>query len=204
MSWAAETGGKGGNIKRIRIGAGAAMLGDRLDPALEMISRGNIDYIAFDNLGEVTISDLQRRRLSNPDRGYADIRRTLGVVMKPCLERGVRAITNAGGINPTAAARQAVELARRQGLEGLGVAAVTGDDTVGEETSRRIAELRGKGVSLSSLDTGEEFSLPEDRVVGMSVYLGAFPIVEALERGGRVIITGRYADAALWLAPQVY
>ena len=180
------------------------MLGDRLDPALEMVSRGNIDYIAFDNLGEITISDLQRRRLREPERGYADVRRTLGALMKPCLEKGVRLITNAGGVNPQGAAQRAVELARRQGLEGVKVAAVVGDDTVGDEARRRISDLRGKGVSLSSLDTGEHFSLPDDRVVGMSVYLGAFPIAEALERGGQVVITGRYADAALWLAPQVY
>jgi hypothetical protein len=180
------------------------MLGDRLDPALEMISRGDIDYIAFDNLGELTISDLQRRRLREPDKGYADIRRTLSSVMKPCVEKGIRVITNAGGINPQGAAQRTVELAQRQGLKGLKVAAVAGDDTVGQETRGRIAGLRSKGVSLSHLDTGEEFSLPEEAVVGMSVYLGAFPVAEALERGGQVVITGRYADAALWLAPQVY
>lgn len=180
------------------------MLGDRLDPALEMVARGDIHYLAFDNLGEVTISDLQRRRLQEPDKGYADIRRTLNAVMKPCSERGIRVITNAGGVNAREAARRAVELARRQGLQGLKVAAVLGDDTVGQETRQRLAALRGKGVPLRSLDTGEDFSIPEERVVGMSVYMGAFPIVEALQRGAQVIITGRYADAALWLAPQVY
>lgn len=188
----------------MRIGAGAGMLGDRLDPALEMISRGNIGYIAFDNLGELTVADLQRRRLREPDKGYADIRRTLGAVMKPCFERGIRVITNAGGVNPLAAAQRAVELAQAQGLKGLKVAAVQGDDSVGEEAWSRLSQLRGRGASLSSLDTGEAFSLPEDRVVGMSVYLGAFPIAEAVGRGSQVIITGRYADAALWLAPQVY
>ena len=180
------------------------MLGDRLDPALEMVARGNIDYIAFDNLGELTISDLQRRRIKEPDKGYADIRRCLGSVMKPCAEKGIGVITNAGGINPGAGAQQAVEMAQRQGLKGLKIAAVSGDDTVGRETRERIAGLRGKGVSLGNMDTGEEFSLPEEDVVGMSVYLGAPPVAEALGRGSRVVITGRYADAALWLAPLAY
>jgi len=169
-----------------------------------MISKGDLNYIAFDNLGEVTICDLQRRRLREPDKGYTDIRRTLGAVMRPCFERGIKVITNAGGINPLGAARLASELARAQGLKGLRIAAVLGDDTVGEEARRRIAELRSKGIPLTSLDTGEDFSAVEDRTVGLSVYLGAFPIVEALRRGADVIITGRYADAALWLAPQIF
>jgi hypothetical protein len=113
-------------------------------------------------------------------------------------------ISNCGGANPLSAGRIAIDTASKLGLRGIRVATISGDDTTGEECLTRIHELRAKGISLRHLDTGEELGSIEDRIIAMNVYLGAEPIVEALEQDAQIVITGRHTDSAMWLAPASY
>jgi hypothetical protein len=192
------------NTKSIRLGAGAGMWPDRLDAALEVITRGNIAYISFDTMAEATLPGMQKLRFENPEKGYTDIHRTTNYIMPICVENGVRLISNCGGANPLSAGKIASVTATDLGLCGTKIATVVGDDTTGEQCLARIAELRGKGVRLNHLDTGEELDSIKGRIIAMNVYLGAAPIVEALNQGAQIVITGRHTDSAMWLAPACY
>ena len=191
-------------MRSIRIGSGSGMWPDRLDAAIEIIEKGNVGYISFDTMAEVTLPGLQKLRFDNPEKGYTDIRRTANDVMPVCVRNGVRLISNCGGVNPLSAGKIAIDVATKMGLHGTRVATISGDDTIGEECLARIKELRGKGISLDHLDTGERLESIEGRIIAMSVYLGAEPIVEALEHGAQIVITGRHTDSAMWLAPPCY
>ncbi len=177
---------------------------DRLDAALELIEKGEINAIAFDTMAEMTLPGMQKLRHEDPDKGYTDIRNTANNIMPACRRRGVTLISNCGGANPIAAKRIAGETARRLKLFGTRIAAIEGDDTTGEACCARIDELRKKGIALCHLDTGEELATIESRIIAMSVYLGAEPISEALAQGAHVILTGRHTDTAMWLAPVQY
>lgn len=185
--------------KSLRIGGGAAFSGDRVDAAVELVEKGDLDYLACDYLAELTLSIQQKVKLKDPTKGYApDLVWACEELLPLCLERGVRFITNGGGANPLAAGERVRALLRAKGITGAKIAVVTGDD-IHEE----LARLQAQGVRLTHLDTGEDFSLG-DRVLNANVYLGAFPLVEALEQGADLVLTGRCADSALWLAPMIY
>jgi len=191
-------------MRRIRLGAGSGMWPDLLDPAIEVIEKGNVGYISFDTMAEATLPGMQKFRFDHPEKGYTDIRRTANDIMPVCFKNGVRLISNCGGANPEAAGRIAIDAATRMGLHGIKIATISGDDTTGNECLTRIRELRAKGVSLQHIDTGEELDSIEDRIIALSVYLGAEPIVGVLEQGAQIIITGRHTDSAMWLAPACY
>ena len=174
---------------------------DRLDAALELIEKGNISAIAFDTMAEMTLPGMQKLRHEDADKGYTDIRNTANNIMPPCRRNGITLISNCGGANPLAAARIAGEAARRMKLFGTRIAAIEGDDTTGAACLARIGELKKKGVSLRHLDSGEDLDAVADRIIAMSVYLGAEPISEALAQDAHVILTGRHTDTAMWLAP---
>ncbi|HYY97685.1 MAG TPA: acyclic terpene utilization AtuA family protein, partial [Pyrinomonadaceae bacterium] len=117
-----------------------------------------------------------------------------------CVERDVRVTANAGGVNPEGCAAAVGEVARELGLAGkLRIGVVTGDDILG-----RVDELLARGVELRNMDTGEPLSTVRERVQSANAYLGAWPIVEALNRGARVVITGRSTDTGLTLAPLIH
>lgn len=182
-------------MKTVRLGAGAGYGGDRIDPALELVNKGNIDYLVFECLAERTIALHQQEKLADPRKGYSPLlERRLGEVLRPCLDRGVKIITNMGAANLAAAAERVVALARARGLYGVKVAAVLGDDVLGQVTA-------GNGTVM---ETGEPLSHYADRMVSANAYLGAEPLVEALRQEAQLIITGRVADPALFLAPLVF
>lgn len=191
-------------MRSIRIGAGSGLLGDRLEPALEMIERGDITYLAMDSLGEIVVAELMKRRLEDPSRGYADVSRITQLLLPPCLARGVKVIANAGGMNPLAGAKRALQLAGQLGLKGLKMAAVEGCELAGEEAKETLRQWRAAGVRVRNMETGEELGTIEDRLNGIAVYFGAEPIVEALSQGADFILTGRCADPCLWLGPIAY
>jgi hypothetical protein len=177
----------------VRLGAGAGYSGDRIEPAVELADRAEIDYLIFECLAERTIALAQQERQRDPSRGFDPfLEPRMRAVLATCSGRGIRIVTNAGAANPVAAATLVHALARELGVGGLRVAAVVGDD---------VLHLALEGLLRDS--SGRPFELPAD-VLSANVYLGAEPIVEALAGGADVVITGRVADPSLFLAPLVH
>ena len=181
-------------MKTVRIGAGAGYSGDRIDPAVELAARGSLSYLVFECLAERTIAIAQKARLLDPAVGFDPLlEERLEAVLPLCNENRIRIISNMGAANPQAAAAKARDVARRLGLRGLRFAAVTGDDI--------LPVVRSSSLFLESM----EGTLPSvDKWVSANAYVGALPIVEALNQGADVILTGRVADPALFLAPLIY
>ena len=115
------------------------------------------------------------------------------------MEKGFKIISNAGGVNPVACAEAIVEGARRRGASGLKVAVVTGDDLLDD-----LDALLADGVELKHMETGQPLAEVRDQIVSANAYLGAGPIVEALERGADIVVTGRTTDTGLTLAPMIH
>ncbi|RWR25905.1 DUF1446 domain-containing protein [Sinirhodobacter populi] len=182
-------------MKTIRIGSGAGYSGDRIEPAVELAQKGEIDYLVFECLAERTIAIAQRARLADPEAGYdplleARMRAVLGL----CHEKGIRIISNMGAANPQAAARKVLLIAQELNIPGLRVAAVSGDEVLGDL-------LDG---DYPIQETGAPARTMRDVLISANAYIGAEPIVEALARGADVVITGRVADPSLFLAPQIH
>ena len=187
--------------KVVRVAAGQGFWGDWLEAPRRQVEGGPVDYLMLDYLAEVTMSILQKQKERDPSMGYArDFVGAMESVFPAVTERGVRVIANAGGVNPTACAAAVLEAAKQHGLSGkLRIGIVTGDDLLG-----RIDELLAGGHSLANMDTGEPLSTVRDRVLSANAYIGATPIVEALQRGASVVITGRSTDTALTMAPLLH
>jgi hypothetical protein len=179
-------------MRRVRVGGGAGYAGDRVEPAVELAERGDVDYLVFECLAERTIALAQQERRRDPARGYDPmLADRMRAVLPACRARGVRVVTNSGAANPLAGAALVRDVARELGLRGLKVAAVTGDDVLDVVTAGAfaIAETGGTVAELGP------------RAISANAYLGAEPIVEALARGADVVITGRVADPSLFVAP---
>ncbi|ORE93584.1 hypothetical protein ATO13_12941 [Stappia sp. 22II-S9-Z10] len=178
----------------LRIGAGAGFSGDRIDPAVELAEKGGLDYLVFECLAERTIALAQGVRHADPERGYDPLLHArMRAVLPACVAGGVRIVTNMGAANPVAAASAIRAIARDMGLAPR-VAAVTGDDVL-EALTALDPELVELGVPLSALG---------ERVMSANAYLGAGPIVEALGMGADIVVTGRAADPALFMAPAIH
>lgn len=182
-------------MKKIRIGSGAGYSGDRIEPALELAEKGNIQYLCFECLAERTIAIAQQAKMKDPNAGYdALLVARMEAVLSVCKQKGIKIITNMGAANPMAGAQKIKEIAQKLGIQGLKIAAVTGDDVL--ETI--------KSMDLTIEETGEKLSTIKDKLVSANAYLGAEPIVEALKNGADVVITGRVSDPALFVAPIIY
>ncbi len=187
-------------MKSVRIGAGQGFYGDTPDGAVAVAERGEVSYICCDALAELTMAILQKDRLRDGSGGFArDLPAFMRALLPTAREQGIRIITNAGGMNPAGAARAVNDVADELGIHGLRVATVTGDDI-----TARIGELVTRGIDLRNMDTGADIATIRDRIVFAVAYLGAGPIVDALERGADVVVTGRVADASLFVAPMVH
>ncbi|GBC82145.1 hypothetical protein HRbin10_01266 [bacterium HR10] len=187
-------------MKTIRIANGQGFWGDSLDAPIEQATLGPIDYLSLDYLAEVTMSILQKQKARDPRLGYArDFVPLMARLLPICLEKNITVIANAGGVNPRACAEAVRDVARDLGLSGVRIGIVAGDDILD-----RLDDLMARGHELRNLDTGRPLSDVRPRVQSANVYFGAFPIVEALRQGARVVITGRVTDAALALAPMIY
>ena len=187
--------------RTVRVASGQGFWGDSLDAPRRQVEGGQVDYLMLDYLAEVTMSILQKQRERDPSAGYArDFVGAMESVLPAVVERGVRVIANAGGVNPPACAQAVREAARRAGYGGrLRIGVVTGDDLL-----PRLDELLGSGHSLANMDTGEPLLPIRDRVIAANAYIGAPPIVEALAGGANVVITGRSTDTALTMAPLMF
>ena len=181
--------------RTIRIGCGAGFSGDRIEPAVELAEKGGIEYLVFECLAERTIALAQQSRLLDPAGGYDPLLvARMEAVLPLCRKNGIRIVTNMGAANPRAAAAQVVEIARRLELPGLKIAAVTGDEV-------KSAVVAG---DFPVFERKHNVSALGDRLVSAHAYLGAAPIVEALEAGADIVLTGRVADPSLFLAPLIH
>lgn len=182
----------------IRIASGQGFWGDRPDAPVQQVRRGPIDYLVMDYLAEVTMSILQKQRSRDPARGYArDFGPLMGEILPDCMEKGIRVVANAGGVNVGGCRDGVLERAREAGLGGQArVGVVTGDDILD-----RLDALIADGHELRNMETGRPLADVRDRVRSANAYIGAAPIVEALKREATVIITGRSTDTALTYAP---
>jgi hypothetical protein len=187
--------------EKIRVACGQGFWGDLPDAPVRQVSEGPIDYLMLDYLAEVTMSIMQKQRARDPRAGYArDFVPLMREILPDCVERNIRVTANAGGVNPAGCAEAVRDVARELGLAGrLKIGTVTGDDIMG-----RLDELLARGIELRNMDTGGPLSAVRDRVQSANAYLGAWPIVEALRRGARVVVTGRATDTGLTLAPLIY
>jgi hypothetical protein len=187
-------------VKTVRIGNGQGFWGDNVDAPVDLLRRGPIDYIGMDYLAEVTLSIMMRQKLKDPTKGYAtDFVAFIRRVLPELVDRKVRVITNAGGLNP-AACRQAIfGVARELGIKGLRVGVVEGDDVL-----PRLSELVAAGHELRNMETGEPLAPHLARVTSANAYLGAWPVVEALAQDAQIVLCGRVTDTALALAPMIH
>ena len=186
----------------VRIAAGQGFWGDWLEAPRRQVEGGPIDYLMLDYLAEVTMSILQKQKQRDPLAGYARdfITQMEGVLPAVLDERGVRVVANAGGVNPKGCADALLEMARGAAHhEKLRVGVVTGDDLL-----PRIDELIAAGHVMAHMETGAPLASVRDRVLAANAYVGAPPIIEALDRGANVVITGRCTDTALILAPLMH
>ncbi len=182
----------------VRVAGGQGFWGDWPEAPRRQVEGGPVDYLMLDYLAEVTMSILQKQKERDAAMGYArDFVGAMESVLPAVVERGVKVIANAGGVNPEACAAAVQAMAARAGHAGaLRIGIVTGDNLL-----PRIDELLAAGHPLHNMDTGEPLSVVRDRVIAANAYIGSTPIVEALAKGANVVITGRSTDTALTMAP---
>lgn len=170
----------------IRIAGGQGFYGDAPGPLADVLTE-EPRYVVLEALAELTLAILAKDRARDETLGYTrDLPLYLLQLMPAVLEGRTKIITNAGGINPVAAARMVTQSAERFGFSGFKVATVLGDDLLGHP--ERLPEGFPPATELRFANA----------------YLGARPVIEALEAGADLVITGRVADAALFLAPLVH
>lgn len=182
-------------MRCIRLGAGAGYAGDRIEPAAELARDGDIQYLIFECLAERTIALAQQARRRDPQSGFDPLLEArMRAVLPTCAAKGIRIVTNMGAANPLGAARKTAAIAHELGLADLKIAAVQGDDVLDtvlagdyhfEESGTPVAQLAG-------------------RVISANAYMGASGIRDALAQGAQVVITGRVADPALFMAPLLH
>ena len=181
----------------VRVAAGQGFWGDDLDAPRRQVEGGQIDYLMLDYLAEVTMSILQKQRERDPSLGYArDFIGAMESILPAVLDRGVKVVANAGGVNPRACAEAVRSVGAQRRGSKLRIGVVTGDDLLG-----RLDDLIAHGHPLANMETGEPLSNVRERVLSANAYIGSEPIVEALQRGANVVITGRSTDTALTMAP---
>ena len=181
----------------IRVAGGQGFYGDT-PAAVDALLAEGVDYLCLEALAELTLAILQKDRQRDERRGFTrDLPAYLARALPYVADGRTKIVTNAGGINPAAAAHAAIDTARSMGIAGINIATVLGDDLL-----VRLDALReDEGQTLEHLDTGEPFdAIPAEPLLA-SAYLGARPIADALAQGADIVITGRVADASLFLGP---
>ena len=182
-------------MKKIRIGAGAGYSGDRVEPAVELAEKGKLDYLVYECLAERTIALAQQAKMKDPKAGYdLLLEERMRSVLALCQKNGITLISNMGAANPLEAVNKTREIAASLGLTGLKIAAVSGDDVLDAV----------KGSDLRIEENGESIHSLDGKMISANAYLGVAPLLEALRAGANVIITGRVADPALFMAPLIH
>lgn len=186
-------------MKTVRLASGLGFYGDSWEPVRAAIERGGAQYVCSDHLAELTLAILRKDQARDASAGYTrDLVPMLSALWPAAQQRGVKFVLNAGGLNPQGAAA-ALQAAFKAKAWSARIAVVTGDSVL-----ERIDELQSAGEPLAHLDTGADIAQVRARLVFANAYLGAEPIVRALAGGADIVLTGRVADAALFLAPLVH
>lgn len=184
----------------IRIAGGQGFYGDSPMAAIAIASEGAADYIVHDALAELTLSILQKDKMRDPELGYArDIELMAKILYPLAYSKGIKIVSNSGGLNPLIAAKKVAEILTMQGITGVKIAAITGDDMI-----TRLDEVQSGGNNLSHMDTGAPFSSVDYQPTHANVYIGASGVVSALEQGADIILAGRVADPCLTLGILVH
>lgn len=189
------------STNQVRIGSGSGFWGDGIDPALELLEQGQLDYLCFDFLAELTMSLLQRQLQRNPQAGFVPDAVQYMKAMMPMARRvNSKLVSNGGGVNVRGAAERMRNDAVRQGLSGLRIGLVEGDNLLD-----RIDAMASDGVAFTHMETGsDDFGAIRGRVVSANVYTDASGIVDALGQGADVVVTGRVSDNALYVGPAMH
>jgi hypothetical protein len=183
----------------IRIANAGGYWGDDLTQFQRQVELGPVDYVTLDFLAEITMSIMQKQRARDSKSGYA--RDFIGQVERalPLLvDRKIKVITNAGGVNPLACRGTLMERIHQHKLS-IEVAAVVGDDLMD-----RLGELNAQGVTLDNMEDGAAFQKVRSHISSANAYFGAWPVVEALRSGAHIVVTGRVTDTGITLAPMIH
>ena len=185
----------------VRVASGQGFWGDLLTAPVDQVRNGPIDYLMLDYLAEVTMSIVQKQRARDPKAGYArDFVSLMREILPDCVEKDVKVLSNAGGVNVEGCAQAISDVARELGLGGkVKIGVITGDDILG-----RLDEFAERGVEITNMETGEPLGAVRDKVQSANVYLGASGLVEALGRGAQIVVGGRLTDTGLTLAPLMH
>lgn len=183
-------------MKKVRIGSGAGYGGDRIEPAIDLIQRGHLDYIIFECLAERTISLAQKNKQKDPKQGYNDLfEYRFDKILDAIIDHPVKVITNMGAANPRYGAYKCQEMANNKGLKGLKIAFVEGDD---------MSDKLSQYMDYNVMETGKTLNDINGEILSANGYIGCAGIIEALKNGADIVITGRVADPSLALGPLVY
>ncbi|MFY9606991.1 MAG: acyclic terpene utilization AtuA family protein [Blastocatellia bacterium] len=188
-------------MKIIRIANGQGFWGDSLEAPVQLVERGPIDYLTLDYLAEITMSIMQKQRARDPRFGYAhDFIGVMARILPACVDKNIKVVANAGGVNPKACSTAVAEVARNLGLAGkVKIGIVAGDDIMAS-----VDDLIARGIALENMEDGQPLLSIRDRVQSANVYFGAAPIADALKQGAQIIITGRCTDTGLTLGPMIH
>lgn len=185
---------------KIRIASGQGFWGDLPNAPVKQVKNGPVDYLVMDYLAEVTMSIMQKQKLKNPDYGYArDFVQVVEAVLPEISQRGIKVVSNAGGVNPEACKDAILDVMEQNGYTDLKVAVVDGDDILDD-----IDNLIDQGHHLNNMDTDEPVEVVKDKLLSANVYFGSKPIVEALQKEADIVITGRVTDTGLTLGPMIH
>jgi hypothetical protein len=180
----------------VRVGVGSSFADDRIEPAVEIIEKGELDYIAFECLAERTTARENLTRQKDPEKGYTPrLLERMAPVLPAALKNNVRIITNMGAANPLGAAKAVRRQAKENGLGDVACAVVLGDDV--SDTLRRMPQL-------PLMESGEPLESLLPKMASANAYLGADLLLRALQTGAKVVISGRVADPSLFLAPAMH
>jgi len=180
--------------KKVRIGCASAFWGDTSTAAKQLVEKGNLNYLVFDFLAEVTMSILAGAKKKDPQKGYAsDFITQISPLLEMIKQDGIKVLSNAGGINPIACKAMMKDAVEKAGID-MEIAIVTGDDLTPE-----LQNLKKLGITEMESDS----SIP-DSCLSINAYLGAPAIAQALGQGADIVITGRCVDSALVLAPLMH
>lgn len=185
----------------VRVAGGQGFWGDLLSAPIDQVRGGPIDYLMLDYLAEVTMSIVQKQRQRDPNAGYAkDFVTLMREILPDCVKKNIKVLSNAGGVNVRGCAQAIKEVAGELGLRGkLKIGVVTGDDVLSQ-----LDEFIERGFEIKNMETGEPLSSIRDKIQSANVYLGAEPLVEALNKGAHIVVGGRLTDTGLTLAPLMH
>jgi hypothetical protein len=188
-------------MKCIRVASASGFWGDWQEAPIRQVRGGEIDYLVLDYLAELTMSVLAKQKEKNPQAGFAlDFVQVIQEILPDICAKNIKVVANAGGVNVEACAQAIQAVIASAGFsEKISVATVSGDNI-----HAHIPELQKQGESFSHFDSGKDFASIKGKIISANAYLGSVPIVQALQTGAQIIVTGRVSDASLALAPMIH